>query len=90
MAKTARTETVGTVEKKVHLAGQATVENKDQRAKLGLLDGLALADPRGSVVPPGNMAYQARRDPRARKENPGSQAPAAVAVAVPSQPSRWR
>lgn len=74
----------------VYLAGQATVENKDQRAKLEPLDGLALVDPRASAVPPGNMVYQARRDLRARKENLGSQAPAAAAVAVPSQPSRWQ
>lgn len=90
MAKTARTETEGTVEKKVHLAGQATEENKDQRAKLGPLGERALEDPRGSVVPPGNMVYQARRDLRARKGNLGSQAPVPAAVAEPSRPFRWQ
>lgn len=90
MAKMARMETGGTLEKKVHLAGQATVENKDQRAKLGPLGRLALEDPRESAVPQGNMAHQARRDLKARKENPVSQAPAAAAAVEPSRPFRWR
>lgn len=74
----------------VHLAGQATVENKDQRAKLGPLAELALEDPRGSVVPPGSMAHRARRDLRAKKGSLASQAPAAAAVAEPSRPFPWR
>lgn len=90
MAKMARMETGATLEKKVHLAGRATVENKDQRAKLGPLGGLALEDPRGSAVPQGNMAHQARRDLKARKENPVSQAPAAAAAVEPSRPFPWR
>lgn len=66
------------------------MENKDQRAKLGPLGGLALEDPRGSAVPQGSMAHQARRDLKARKESPVSQAPAAAAAAEPSRPFRWR
>lgn len=90
MAKMARMETGGTLERKVHLAGQATVENKDQRVKLGPLGGLALEDPRGSAVPQGSTAHQARKDLKARKENPVSQAPAAAAAVEPSRPFRWR
>lgn len=90
MARMARTETGGTLEKKVHLAGQVTVENKDQRAKLGPLGGLALEDPRGSAVPQGSMAHQAKRDLKARKGNLGCQAPAAAVVAGPSRPFQWR
>lgn len=95
----ARTETGGTVEKKVHLAGQATVENKDQRAKLGPLAELALEDPRGSVVPPGSMAHRARRDLRAKKGEPGlpgpcscgsSRAKSAFSVAVTKSYPRER
>lgn len=90
MAKMVRMVTEGTVEKKVHLAGQVTVENKDRRAKLEPLDEPGLVDPRESVVPRGNMAYRARRGLRARRGSLASQAPAAVAAAVPSQPSRWQ
>lgn len=90
MAKMARMETGGTAEKKGHLDGQATVENKAQRAKQEPLGGPVLEDPRGSAVPQGSMAHQARRDLKARKGTLGSQGPAAVAVAVPSRPFRWR